>query len=219
MLTLSYARRGGLAYALAVTGESPPPATLADLRHFVRVYDADLEPPFCSQMLGSFAALARFHQQNGRMRRAGLESSAWTELNVSAMADATFLGFFRSRIDRALERYNRDVQLAIPIPNSAKYADLILKRYRPGHDEQFQLHFDAINHLAHRYLVLMWYLNDVRVGGETRFPQLGLTVAPKEGRLLVFPPYWMYQHEGVPPVSGDKYIVSTYLLFTDLQPS
>ena len=31
----------------------------------------------------------------------------------------------------------------------------------------------------------------------------------------MFPPFWMYQHEGVPPVSGDKYILSTYLLFTD----
>ena len=33
------------------------------------------------------------------------------------------------------------------------------------------------------------------------------------GRLVVFPPYWMFQHEGRPPVSGDKYILSTYLLF------
>jgi hypothetical protein len=29
----------------------------------------------------------------------------------------------------------------------------------------------------------------------------------------MFPPYWMYQHEGAPPLSGDKYIVGTYLLF------
>jgi hypothetical protein len=27
----------------------------------------------------------------------------------------------------------------------------------------------------------------------------------------------MYQHEGVAPVSGDKYILSTYLLFTNPQ--
>jgi prolyl 4-hydroxylase len=51
------------------------------------------------------------------------------------------------------------------------------------------------------------------------FPQLGLTVPAREGRLLMFPPYWMYQHEGITPVSGDKYIVSTYLLFTDPQAS
>ncbi len=131
--------------------------------------------------------------------RAGLEDSAWTELNVSKMADAAFLGFFRSRIDHALERYNRDVGLAISVPNSPKYSDLILKRYRPQLEERFQLHFDAVNHLANRYLVLLWYLNDVAEGGETRFPQLGITVPARQGRLLVFPPYWMYQHEGLPP--------------------
>jgi hypothetical protein len=27
----------------------------------------------------------------------------------------------------------------------------------------------------------------------------------------------MYQHEGAQPVSGDKYILSTYLLFTEPQ--
>jgi hypothetical protein len=31
----------------------------------------------------------------------------------------------------------------------------------------------------------------------------------------MFPPYWMYQHAGLPPESGDKYILSTYLMFTD----
>jgi prolyl 4-hydroxylase len=199
------------------TPERLPP--LADLRHFVRVYDADLEPDFCRQMLGSFEALSRFHQYNGRAVRVGLEDSAWTELNVSRMADAAFLAFFRSRIDAALERYNRDVGLAIPIPNSPAHSDLVLKRYRPSHEERFQLHFDAINHVANRYLVLLWYLNDVASAGETRFPQLGLSIPPRAGRLLVFPPYWMYQHEGVAPASGDKYIVSTYLLFTNPQSS
>ncbi len=99
------------------------------------------------------------------------------------------------------------------MPNSPKFADLILKRYRPGRDERFQLHFDSVHDLANRYLVFLWYLNDVGEGGETRFPKLGLSVAPSLGRLLMFPPYWMYQHQGLAPVSGDKFILSTYLLF------
>jgi hypothetical protein len=190
---------------------------LHDLRYYVRVYDGDLEPAFCEKLIGSFAGLERFHQQNGRMLRAGLEESAWTELNVTRLSDAAFIAFFRSRIDRALAAYNRDLRLTIPIPNSPKTADLILKRYRPGQGEQFQLHFDAVNHLAHRYLVMLWYLNDVAEGGETRFPQLDVAIRPKAGRLIMFPPYWMYQHEGVAPISADKYILSTYLLFTNPQ--
>ena len=187
----------------------------ADLRRYIRTYDNDLDPRLCQQMIASFAGLERFQMRNGRGVRSGLEQSAWTELNVSRLSDAGFLGMFRGLIDRALERYNRDIELAIPIPNSPALSDLTLKRYRPGEQERFQLHFDAINHVANRYLVLLWYLNDVEQGGETRFPQLDVTVQARAGRLLMFPPYWMYQHEGLPPISGDKYIVSTYLLFID----
>jgi len=190
---------------------------LTDLGHFIRTYDDDLDAALCQRLIESFGALQRFQKLNGRTVRAGLEDSAWTELSVNRFADTAFLGMFRQQIDRALARYNADVGLAIPVPNTPTTSDLVMKRYRPGLREQFQLHFDSINHVANRYLVVLWYLNDVAVGGETRFPQLGISVSARAGRLLMFPPFWMYQHEGVAPQSGDKYILSTYLLFEQPQ--
>jgi len=184
-----------------------------DLRHYVRTYDGDLSADLCARMVQSFQTLGRFHQPNGRGHRAGLEHSAWTEINVTRLADAGFANLFRAKVDAALARYNRDVALTIPIPNSPKLADLILKRYRPNGEERFEPHFDSINEVCNRYLVLLWYLNDVEQGGETSFPQMGVKVQARAGRLLMFPPYWMYQHEGLPPQSGEKYIISTYLLF------
>ena len=185
-----------------------------DLRHYIRVYDDALPSTWCTRLLKGFDAMSAHQARNGRELRAGLEDSAWTELNVSRHGDPLTVGFFRGRIDETLARYNADVRLDLPIPNSPAFADLVLKRYRPNSAERFQLHFDAINHLSNRYLVLLWYLNDVEHGGGTRFPRLDIEVTARAGRLLVFPPYWMYQHEGLPPESGDKYILSTYLLFT-----
>jgi prolyl 4-hydroxylase len=190
-----------------------------DLSFYVRTYDHNLAPELCQQLIGSFDSLSRFHKQNGRGVRAGLEGSAWTELNVTRLSDAAFLGMFRAFIDGALDRYNRDIGMTIPIPNTPLLSDLVMKRYRPNTEERFQLHFDAVNQHANRYLVLLWYLNDVPEGGETRFPQLDLKIEARPGRLLMFPPYWMYQHEGLPPSSGDKYILSTYLLFEMPQPA
>lgn len=164
-------------------------------------------------MIDSFAGLERFHRKNGRGARPGLEQSAWTELNVTRLADAEFLAQFHALINASLERYNHELGLTIGVPNSGKLADLMLKRYRPGQGEQFQLHFDSVYQKADRYLVLLWYLNEVERGGETAFPQLDVVVRPAPGRLLMFPPYWMYQHEGRPPLSGDKYIISTYFVF------
>ena len=189
-----------------------------DLRHFIRVYDDALPATWCTRLLKGFDALSAHQARNGRELRAGLEDSAWTELNVTRHGDPLTAGFFRGRIDEALARYNADVQLDLPVPNSPAFADLVLKRYRPNSAERFQLHFDAINHLSNRYLVLLWYLNDVEHGGGTRFPRLDIEITARAGRLLMFPPYWMYQHEGLPPQSGDKYILSTYLLFTSGRP-
>jgi prolyl 4-hydroxylase len=185
----------------------------ADLSFYVRTYDHNLADSLCRQLIDSFGSLQRFQKQNGRGIRAGLEASAWTELNVTRLSDGAFLSMLRSFVDPALERYNRDIGLPIGIPNTPLLADFVMKRYRPGRNEQFQLHFDAINFVANRYLVMMWYLNDVEVGGETEFPQLNTKIQARTGRLLMFPPYWMYQHQGLPPASGDKYILSTYLLF------
>lgn len=187
---------------------------MVDLRHFVRTYDGALEAATCARLVESFNAAPAFQQSNGAHVRAGLSDSAWTELNVTRLADRGFQAYFRQRIDRALVRYNEDIGLApIPVPNSPHTADLILKRYRAGGAEKFQTHFDSVNERASRYLVFLWYLNDVAAGGGTAFPQLDLRVEARAGRLLVFPPYWMFQHEGEAPLSGDKYILSTYLLF------
>lgn len=184
-----------------------------DMRRFIRVYDGDLDAEICAGMIESFEHSAAQQQPNGRGRHAGLEQSAWTELNISRVANASFLNVFRHKLTHALARYNEDVQLPIPIPDSPQSADLILKRYRRGGNEGFQLHFDSIYGVANRYLVFLWYLNDVSEGGGTVFPDLGVRVEARRGRLLMFPPYWNYQHVGEAPISNDKYIVSTYLLF------
>jgi prolyl 4-hydroxylase len=186
---------------------------VANLRSYVYWVDNALAPDFCDKMVESFHQLSRFHVVSGRSHRAALEQSAWTELNVAAHADPAFKGFFYTLIERHFHEYNARLPLSVKVPLRARMEDLRIKRYRVGGDEKFQPHFDSVDEKANRYLVLLWYLNDVEVGGETEFCDLGIRVAARKGRLLMFPPYWMFQHAGLAPVSGDKYIVSTYLLF------
>lgn len=186
---------------------------MRDLRHYIRVYDAALPPDFCARLVAGFEQTTEKQNRNGRGVRDGLEESAWTELNLGELADEAMRGFFLMQVEEHLDRYNRDVGLSIPVPLRPKTDKLMMKRYRPGGDEGFQPHFDSIDVVCSRYMVFLWYLNDVDAGGETDFCDLDLKVEPRAGRLLMFPPYWMFQHAGLPPVSGDKYILSTYLLF------
>jgi hypothetical protein len=179
----------------------------------IQVFDEALPADFCAQMVESFNRTSHLHVPNGRGFKRGFDASAWTELNISPLADAGFKGLFIKQIDEHLARYNERLGLTLPVPNRPRIEDIRIKRYRAGSDERFEPHFDSLDDKANRYLVFLWYLNDVAEGGETEFCNLGIKVAPRTGRLLMFPPYWMFQHAGLPPVSNDKYIVSTYLLF------
>ncbi len=183
-----------------------------DLKDYIRVYDNALEEGFCQNLVAGFENMTELQRLNGRGIRPGLDNSAWTEMNIGALADKAFLGFFLAQIDTYLARYNRDVPLTIPVPIRPKTDRLTLKRYRPQ-VEEFEPHFDSIDDYSSRYMVFLWYLNDVDEGGATEFTDLGVSVTPRAGRLLMFPPYWMFQHAGRPPISGDKYILSTYLMF------
>ncbi len=185
----------------------------SSLRDHVVWFDDALERGFCAQLVESFEASANRQTRNGRGVREGLEESGWTELNVSRLADDSFTGFFLHKIEEGLERYNARLRLTLPVPLRPNIEDLRIKRYRADGEDRFQPHFDSIDAVANRYLVFLWYLNDVAEGGETEFCDLGLKIAARAGRLLVFPPYWMFQHAGLPPRSNDKYILSTYLLF------
>jgi hypothetical protein len=191
--------------------EAPDPRDR--LSRFVQVFDDALPAPVCAQLVQGFEALRGQQVANGRHRRDWLAGSAWTELDIGPICDDAFKQSLMTGVHHFLARYNETLGLSIPVPATTKTSEWILKRYRNSDDERFQPHFDSIGPVANRYLVFLWYLNDVAEGGETAFVDLDLAVKPKAGRLLMFPPYWMYQHEGRPPISGDKYILSTYLLF------
>lgn len=184
-----------------------------DLARYVQWFDNALDAAVCQRMIESFQQLSRLQTRNERGSIKALGSSAWTELNVSKVADAPFEGMFREQIQRHLELYNERTALTLQVPSRDRLENLRIKRYLVKESDQFQPHFDAQDYTCNRYMVFLWYLNDVDEGGETEFCDLDLRVSARAGRLLMFPPYWMFQHAGLPPRSNDKYIISTYLLF------
>jgi prolyl 4-hydroxylase len=191
----------------------PHPSNQRDLTRFVQVFDEALDPDFCARLLESFDQLARFHSRNGRGVMKQLQASAWTELNLGKVANKSLQQFFQEQAATFLTEYNNNAPMAIPVPLRPRMEDLRIKRYIVEEGDRFEPHFDALDYTCNRYMVFLWYLNDVADGGETEFCNLDLRIAARAGRLLMFPPYWMFQHAGLPPRSNDKYIISTYMLF------
>jgi len=55
------------------------------------------------------------------------------------------------------------------------------------------------------------YLNDVKKGGETEFLNFSKRVEPKTGRIVIWPAAFPYVHRGNPPLSGEKYILTSWM--------
>ncbi|SEM79179.1 2OG-Fe(II) oxygenase superfamily protein [Stigmatella aurantiaca] len=72
---------------------------------------------------------------------------------------------------------------------------------------------DASCDPLHRVLAFQYYLNDVSQGGETEFYYQQRKVESKAGRLLIFPAGFTHTHRGNVPESGDKYIITSWVLF------
>ena len=103
-------------------------------------------------------------------------------------------------------------------PTTYGYEAIRIKRYLDNDYDRFDPHVDVMNsETSKRFLAFFVYLNDVDEGGETQFVQLKkpgthipLKIKPQQGRLLMFPPQWMYYHAGLKPVSNSKYLIHSY---------
>mgnify|MGYP003639692470 CR=1 FL=1 len=67
-------------------------------------------------------------------------------------------------------------------------------------------------HNEARALVFSIYLNDVEEGGETEFLHFSKRVKPKTGRIVIWPASFPYLHRGNPPLSGEKYILTSWMM-------
>ena len=63
-----------------------------------------------------------------------------------------------------------------------------------------------------RAFVFSIYLNDVEEGGETEFLHFSKRVKPKTGRVVIWPAGFPYVHRGNPPLSGEKYILTSWMM-------
>ena len=63
-----------------------------------------------------------------------------------------------------------------------------------------------------RAFVFSIYLNDVEEGGETEFLHFSKRVKPKKGRIVIWPASFPYVHRGNPPLSGEKYILTSWMM-------
>ena len=177
------------------------------LSDYVKVYDGTLAPERCAALIERFEADAAHHERMQADR-----SYNFAELNVRRHWPEVEAEIFAVMMG-AIQRYHQELGIGAAWPNKVDAEKVRMKRYLPGGGEGFAPHVDVMNdEQSRRFLTAILYLNETG-DGETVFPKLDLSVAPAPGRMLIFPPLWLYQHAGMPPKGTAKYILHRYLWY------
>lgn len=111
-----------------------------------------------------------------------------------------------------------DVNLGRLIARMYRPGQLLVQKYDKGVGGYHQWHSehsprDASCEELHRVLFFIHYLNTVENGGETAFFYQNRKVEPRKGRMVIAPAAFTHTHKGNVPVSSDKYIATSWVLF------
>jgi len=121
----------------------------------------------------------------------------------------------KNSAEHVLKHYKHELGIKY-FPKEFDLEQFRMKRYDPNDEDQFDWHVDVGDRAsAKRFMVCLFYLNDVEEGGETAFDwdndeERAVVSLARQGNVVLFPPLWMYPHKGTKPKSGPKYILSTY---------
>jgi len=192
-----------------------------NINNFIGVYDNYITKEECDKAINIFETQNKFNQtvnrigsekvsvlkkQDQQYFASGYNIDVWWE-NLKPMIfnyDMTWRHYLENT--GAATAYGME-------SDDFKYTNLKIQKTLPTegyhlwhveHDKKFED--------SKRAFVFSIYLNDVKEGGETEFLNFSKRVKPKTGRVVIWPAGFPYVHRGNPPLSGEKYIITSWML-------
>jgi hypothetical protein len=190
----------------------------ASINNFIGVYDNYITKEECDKAIQLYENQNKFNNTINRMDGEGAHVlykqdrqffvgghniDVWWELLKPMMFN----------FDIALRHYLKNTGAGEAYGDSFHFTCLKIQKTLPTegyhvwhveHGKEFEQAFRAF--------VFSIYLNDVEDGGETEFLHFSKRCKPKTGRIVIWPAGFPYLHRGNPPLSGEKYILTSWMM-------
>jgi len=191
----------------------------ATYTNFIGVYDNVFSDAFCDNLINYFEWCQKNNRTFARPEEERVKKDDSTALNPACIEEINFshpniqgfIGEFNDKFwNECYKDYIEKYSVLADYDRHTIYSYKIQKTapsggYHVWHSE------DGSKSFSSRTGVYLLYLNDVEEGGETEFLYQSMRVAPKKGRLVIFPPNYPWAHRGNPPLSDVKYIMTGWL--------
>lgn len=153
-----------------------------------------------------------FEKNNNKKRIENNGAPNFTELNINQHIKELVSPISSTVVQHLKEYENNFLSFSRYFPSKICLEEFRIKCYDSKKIDRFDIHVDVTDkESSKRMLAFLYYLNEDFCGGETIFPEHDLSIKPKTGSLIMFPPTWQYPHIGSKVENGKKYIMSTYL--------
>jgi hypothetical protein len=189
------------------------------IENFIGVFDNYITDIDCAQAINFYEGENKLEHTLSRMTFEG--ASNVEKKDNQFFADhhniPIWVGTLKPLIynfDQALNEYQKQtgIKEAYHVEHF-KYTGLKIQKTLPG-EGYHMWHIEHNPGFLHEGRAMAWliFLNDVEEAGETEFLHQKIRVKPKKGRIVIWPAAFPFVHRGNPPLSGEKYILTSWMM-------
>lgn len=178
--------------------------------NYIKIYDNTLDSKTCGHYINLIESSSKrvggfMNKENQRIINTDIKLSEELNFSLSFPKETQDLLLLFSN---TLKRYEKDINNIINIQSCEHFVGRVYRKGK-GHYNQ---HIDCYSaKTITRCLSVLLYLNNVEEGGELKFSNQDINIKAKEGRIVIFPSYWMYKHGAEIPLDTDRYMIRTFM--------
>jgi len=192
-----------------------------NIKDFIGVYDGYIPEEACDQAIELFKKYKEFNKVFTRFTSEGAtqdkKNDAHLFVDPETITDEKFsvnqIKLLMVNFDVALKNYYAETNIKNYLDGDIFTNYVKIQKTLPSQG----YHVWHIEHgpdsCQKRVLVYTIYLNTVEEGGETEFLYQSQRVKPVKGIIVIWPSGFPYVHRGNPPLSGEKYIITSWISY------
>ena len=194
----------------------------SSIKDFIGIYDGYIPDEACDQAIELFKKYQEFNKVFSRFTSEGtsqdLKSDKQLFCSPDILTDQEFnvnkLKLLMVNFDMALRHYYTETNIKKYTAEDITTDHVKIQKTMPSQGYHvWHVEHNPGREMEKRVLAYTIYLNNVEEGGETEFLYQSQRVKPVKGRIVIWPAGFPYVHRGNPPLSGEKYIVTSWVSY------
>ena len=191
-----------------------------NIKDFIGIYDGYIPDEACDQAIELFKKYQEFNKVFSRFTSEGTTQDRKDDKQLFCSPDVLNneefnvykLKLLMINFDVALRHYYTETNIKKYTAENITTDHVKIQKTIPSQGYHiWHVEHNPGREMEKRVLAYTIYLNTVEDGGETEFLHQSQRVKPVKGRIVIWPAGFPYVHRGNPPLSGEKYIVTSWI--------